>query len=124
MCALAHFFYADWCRLRACRYRCATHVILESGSGEDEHQADWLRAGVLQSDLGIRGDKHGAAGVYVGFTDSEVDVRLASLNDKNFVLLQMAVSTNAPAGRNLFRAHDQVLRVVVLRADLEHELRS
>ena len=100
----------------------ASHRIFESGRGEDESQADRFGTNVLRAYPCIRRNKYKSSRVEIALLISEPNVRRSALNQQDFILGQVPVFLNGRSWGKVLRPRYQMLRAVVFRADLQHEL--
>src|SRR5260370_42665548 len=89
-----------WRRLPG-RHWPSPHVLFEARRGEDEDQADAVLADVLEAHPRLRGKEDHASCMDVVFLVVQGDVRRASLDQQDLVLLQvfMAGSKTPPPER-------------------------
>ncbi len=91
VCALSLLFWRDLCRSFTGRNGITPHRVLKPWCGEDESQADWFGANVLQTYPGIRRNKHQSSRLKIAILIAEPDVGLSALNQHDFILDQVPV---------------------------------
>jgi len=118
-------FFAAKRRGRASRgNRDATLELFEAWCRENKYKADILFSGVLQADPGLRRNEDNRFRMNIAFFTSEPHMSRTGLDQEDFVLSDVFVPCNLPAGRNGLRAQNHMTGPTVLRVHFDRELRS
>ena len=62
--------------------------------------------------------------MYIAFLVTEPNMSGSGLDEQNLVLYEVLVLRDASTGYKFFGTQDKMLRAIILRADLEQELRG
>ena len=121
MLAFFVFFWGHRYRFFVWQHGFAAHQILESGGREYPHQADGLASGVLYTYPGVRRNEYYSSRVQIAFLVPQMNVSCSFFDEQNLILSQMFVGWYFVSWMHVFGHQNEVLRAVVLRADLQYK---
>src|SRR5262245_3059951 len=124
MLACLEFLAAKRWGRASCGNRDATLELFEARCREDKYKPDVLVSGVLQADPGLRRNEDNRSCMTIAFFTSEPHMSRTGLDQEDFVLSDVFVPCNLPAGRDVLRSQNHITRATVFRIYFDRELRG
>jgi hypothetical protein len=102
--------------------RGTTQELFEARCGKDKYKTDIFVPGVPQADPRLRGNEDNRSRMNIAFFTSEPHMSRTGLDQDDFVLSEVFVPCDLPAGRNGLRSQNQMAGPTVFWVHFDREL--